>query len=74
MDTSTFDAHGVTFTISSSAADVVAAFDDLLVDFGSRAASPGPPTVRFSVEPTTTDDPDHTWNRVTADEQVVYTT
>jgi hypothetical protein len=80
VDTRTFDAHGVTFTISSSDADLVAVFDDLLVDFlvdflvdaGSTTPPEGPPAIRFEVEATSTEDADHTWYRVTADDDVVY--
>jgi hypothetical protein len=71
VDTRTFDAHGVTFIISSPDADVVAAFDDLLVDFGS--ATPNPPSIRYEVEAAPVEDSDHTWYRVTADDDVVYT-
>ena len=72
MDTRTFDAHGVTFTVSSPDADVVAVFDDLLVDFGSDGVSQEPPSLRFVVEATRPDGTDHTWYRVTADDEVVY--
>ena len=72
MDTRTFDAHGVTFTITSPDADVVAVFDDLLVDFGSAAPSEGPPPIRYDVDATSTEDSDHIWYRVTADDDVVY--
>ena len=71
MDTRTFDAHGVTFIISSPDAEVVAAFDDLLVDFGS--ATPDPPSIRYEVDAAPVEDSDHTWYRVTADDDVVYT-
>jgi hypothetical protein len=71
VDTRTFDAHGVTFTISSPDGDVVAAFDDLLVDFGP-APSDVPPSIRYEVEATTAEGTDHTWYRVTADDVVVY--
>jgi hypothetical protein len=73
VDTRTFDAHGVTFTISSPDVDVVAAFDDLLVDFEPTNLTAATPPVRFSVEATTTDDTGHTWYRVTAGDDVVYT-
>jgi hypothetical protein len=76
VDTRTFDAHGVTFTISSPDADVVAVFDDLLVDFGSDnadGASPNPPSIRYAVEATLPDRADPTWYRVTAGDEVVYT-
>jgi len=73
VDTDTFDAHGVTFTISSPDTDVVAAFDDLLVDFAPGAPSQDPPPIRFAVEATKLDDTDHRWYRVTADDEVVYT-
>jgi len=72
VDTRTFDAHGVTFTISSSDADVVAAFDDLLVDFESATPPEDPPSIRFEVEATSSEDSDHNWYRVTADDEVVY--
>jgi hypothetical protein len=71
VDTRTFDAHGVTFTISSPDGDVVAAFDDLLVDFGP-APSDVPPSIRYEVEATKAEGTDHTWYRVTADDVVVY--
>ena len=73
METRTFDAHGVTFTVSSSDADVVAVFDDLLVDFGSGGVAQEPLSVRFAVEATQSDGNDQTWYRVTADDEVVYT-
>ena len=73
VDTRTFDAHGVTFTISSPDADVVAAFDDLLVDFRSARRLAGAPSVRFAVEATRPDGTEQTWYRVTADDEVVYT-
>ena len=73
MDTRTFDAHGVTFTISSPDADVVAVFDDLLVDFrsggGSQAAAVDP--LRGGGDPA--DGTEQTWYRVTAGDEVVYT-
>jgi hypothetical protein len=72
VDTSTFDAHGVTFTISSPDTDVVAVFDDLLVDFGSDTASQDRPSLRFTVEATLPDRTDPTWYRVTAGDEVVY--
>jgi hypothetical protein len=75
VDTETFDAHGVTFTISSPDADVVAAFDDLLVDFRSAdadGASPDRPSICFEVEATLPDRTDPTWYRVTAGDEVVY--
>lgn len=75
VNTSTFDAHGVTFTVSSPDAAVIAAFDDLLVDFRPGGASQEP-TLQFSVEPTRpdhTDLTDHAWYRVTAGDDVVYT-
>jgi hypothetical protein len=71
VDTRTFDAHGVTFTISSPDGDVVAAFDDLLVDFGP-APSDIPASIRYEVEATTAEGTDNTWYRVTADDVVVY--
>jgi hypothetical protein len=72
-DTSTFDAHGVTFTISSPDPDVVAVFDDLLVDFVPAGTPPDPPSIRFTVEATLPDRTDPTWYRVTAGDEVVYT-
>ena len=63
----------MTFTISSPDADVVAAFDDLLVDFRSGGVSQTAPSVRFAVEATQPDDTDQTWYRVTAGDEVVYT-
>jgi hypothetical protein len=73
VDTRTFDAHGVTFTVSSPDPDVVAAFDDLLVDFGSDSVSQEPPSIRFAVEATLPDRSDPTWYRVTAGDEIVYT-
>ncbi len=72
MDSRTFDAHGVTFAISSSDAGVVAAFDDLLVDFEAADATEAVPSIRYSVEATTTDDTGTTWYRVAAGDDVVY--
>ena len=72
-DTSTFDAHGVTFTISSPDADVVAVFDDLLIDFVPSGTPQVPPSIRFTVEATLPDRSDPTWYRVTAGDDVVYT-
>ncbi len=73
MDTRTFDAHGVTFTVSSPDADVVAVFDDLLVDFGSGRVAQEPPSIRFAVEATRANSTDQAWYRVTAGDDVVYT-
>jgi hypothetical protein len=76
VDTRTFDAHGVTFTISSPDADVVAVFDDLLVDFGSdRADRPAsdPASIRYAVAATLPDRTDPRWYRVTVGDEVVYT-
>jgi hypothetical protein len=73
VDTTTFDAHGVTFTVSSPDADMVAAFDDLLVDFGSGGVSQEPPSIRFAVEATRPDGTAETWYRVTAGDDIVYT-
>jgi hypothetical protein len=72
VDTKTFDAHGVTFTITSPESGVVAVFDDLLVDFGPATPSDIPPSIRYEVEATTAEGSDHTWYRVTADDVVVY--
>jgi hypothetical protein len=72
VDTKTFDAHGVTFTITSPDADVVAVFDDLLVDFGRTTPPDIPPSIRYEAEATTAEGTDHTWYRVTADDDVVY--
>ena len=73
MDTSTFDAHGVTFTVASPDADVVSAFDDLLIDFRSAGGSPAAPSLRYSVEETPAEGKDDTWYRVMAGDEVVYT-
>jgi hypothetical protein len=75
VDTTTFDAHGVTFTVSSPDEAVVAVFDDLLVDFRSAGptgtTSGAQPNIRFTVEQTPAGD-DDTWYRLTADDEVVY--
>jgi hypothetical protein len=74
VDTTIFDAHGVTFTISSPDAAVIEVFDDLLVDLaiGDR---PAPAAVasplRFRVEPVAGEFGDG-WYQVTADGRDVY--
>ncbi len=73
MDTRTFDAHGVTFTISSPDAEVIAVFDDLLVDFTTVGVPQESPSIRFTAEATLPDRTDTTWYRVTAGDEVVYT-
>ncbi len=75
VDTTTFDAHGVTFTVTSPDEAVIAAFDDLLVDFRAAdapAASGAGPVLRFTVEETPAAGNDDTWYRVTAADEVVY--
>ncbi len=72
MDSRAFDAHGVTFTISSPDEAVVAAFDDLLVDFRATAGALVAPRLRYSVEPIPAEGNDDTWYRVTAGDDTVY--
>ena len=72
MDTNTFDAHGVTFTVSSPDDAVVAVFDDLLVDLRATGASGSRPTLRFTVEETPPEGNEDTWYRLAAGDEIVY--
>ena len=72
MDTTTFDAHGVMFAISSPDEAVVAAFDDLLVDFRAAPGSTAALSVRYAVEETAADGNEETWYRVTVGADTVY--